>query len=64
MSRSDTDTDRTPWRVYTRDAATGLLTHDGLIYRGERCAQRQARTITRVLGRPAEAQPATTLSPL
>ncbi|WP_329242866.1 hypothetical protein OG417_44885 [Actinoallomurus sp. NBC_01490] len=62
MPAWDTRTDRTPWRVYTRDAATGLLTHDGLIYRGEHCARREARKISRVLGRPAEAQPATAAS--
>jgi hypothetical protein len=49
--------DDRPHRVYTRDPATGLLIHDGLIYRGARCAQRQARTISRVLGRHAEARP-------
>lgn len=63
MPALDSRTDRTPWRVYTRDPATGLLTHDGLIYRGENCAQREARKITRVLGRLAEAQPATAATP-
>lgn len=50
--------DKRPYRVYTLDPATGLYIHDGLIYRGERCAQREARKITRVLGLPAEAHPA------
>jgi hypothetical protein len=49
--------DARPYRVYARDPQTGLLMHDGLIYRGERCARRQARTITRVLGLDAEARP-------
>jgi hypothetical protein len=48
--------DRRPYRVYTRQSDSGLLIHDGLIYRGQRCAERQARTITRVLGLPAEAR--------
>jgi hypothetical protein len=59
MPSSNAGTDRSPWRVYTLDPDTGLLTHDGLIYRGERCAQREARKITRVLGRVAQAHPAT-----
>jgi hypothetical protein len=50
--------DRRRFRVYSRDPRTGLLTHDGLIYRGQRCAQREARKITRILGVPAEARPA------
>lgn len=58
MSVVDSGTDRSPWRVYTRNPATGLLIHDGLIYRGERCAQREARKITRLLGLSAEARPA------
>lgn len=48
--------DARPYRVYTRDPLSGLLTHDGLIYRGERCATREARKITRLLGLPAEAR--------
>jgi hypothetical protein len=59
MSVRDTPADRSPWRVYIRDPGTGLLIHDGLIYRGERCARREARKITRLLGQPAEARPAT-----
>jgi hypothetical protein len=50
--------DRRPYRVYTRDPGSGLLVHDGLIYRGERCARRVARTIRRVLGQEAQARPA------
>jgi hypothetical protein len=49
--------DARPYRVYVRDPLSGLLIHDGLIYRCERCATREARKITRVLGRPAEARP-------
>lgn len=49
--------DRRPFRVYARDPDTGLLIHDGLVYRGERVAQREARKITRLLGQPAEARP-------
>jgi hypothetical protein len=64
MPSSEAGTDRSPWRVYTRDPATGLLTHDGLIYRGAHCARREARKITRVLGHVAEAQPATAVTPL
>lgn len=56
MSGSDSD-DRRPFRVFTRDPQTQLLLHDGLIYRGARCAQHEARKITRVLGLPAEARP-------
>lgn len=63
MPALDRRTDRTPWRVYSRDPSTGLLTHDGLIYRGASCAEREARKITRVLGRLAEAQPATATTP-
>ncbi|GAA4100964.1 hypothetical protein [Actinomadura miaoliensis] len=58
MFAPHTGKDRSPWRVYTRDPATGLLIHDGLIYRGERCARREARKITRTLGLQAKAQPA------
>lgn len=50
--------DRQPFLLYIRDPATGLLVSDGLTCRGERCAQREARKITRVLGLPAEARPA------
>ena len=50
-------TDERPFRVYARDSETGLLMHDHLIYIGERCAKRAARTITRVLGVDAEARP-------
>jgi hypothetical protein len=50
--------DRRPYRVYTRDPGSGLLVHDGLIYRGERCAWRVARAISRVLGQEAQARPA------
>ncbi|TDB91223.1 hypothetical protein E1264_02730 [Actinomadura sp. KC216] len=57
MSALRAGKDRSPWRVYTRNPATGVLVHDGLIYRGERCAQREARKINRVLGQPAEARP-------
>jgi hypothetical protein len=63
MPALDSRTDRTPWRVYTRDPHTGLLAHDGLIYLGESCAQREARKIIRVLGRLAEAQPVTAATP-
>ncbi|GAA3120259.1 hypothetical protein GCM10010466_08930 [Planomonospora alba] len=49
--------DPRPYRVYVRDPGTGLLVSDGLIHRGERCARREARTITRVQGREAEARP-------
>jgi hypothetical protein len=52
-----TNPDARRFRVYARDPRTGLLMHDCLIYWGERCAQRQARTITRVLGLYAEARP-------
>jgi hypothetical protein len=58
MSVPDGGIDRSPWRVYTRNPDTGLLTHDGLIYRGEHCAQREARKIARLLGLAAEAHPA------
>lgn len=58
MSAQGSDHDRRPWRVYTRDQDTGLLIHDGLIYRGRRCAEREARKIRRILGQMAEAQPA------
>jgi hypothetical protein len=44
--------------VYTRDPGSGLLVHDGLIYRGERCAWRVTRAISRVLGQEAQARPA------
>ncbi len=50
--------DRRPFLLYIRDPATGLLVSDGLTYRGERLARREARKITRVLGRDAEARPA------
>ena len=52
------DGGRRPFRVYVRDPDSGLLVSDGLIYRGERVAWREARKITRVLGQPAEARPA------
>ena len=58
MSRPIRVADTRPYRVYTRDPDSGLLIHDGLIYRGASCAQREARKITRVLGLPAEARPA------
>lgn len=50
--------DRRPYRVYVRNRTSGLLVHDGLIYRGQHCAQREARKITRVLGQEACARPA------
>lgn len=59
MSAPDSDHDLRPWRVFTRDQNTGLLIHDGLIYRGRRCAEREARKIRRMFGQVAEAQPAT-----
>jgi hypothetical protein len=52
------DDGRQPFRVYARDPESGLLVSDGLIYRGQRVAWREARKITRVLGQPAEARPA------
>lgn len=52
------DSGRRPFRVYARDPDSGLLVSDGLIYRGERVARREARKITRMLGQPAEARPA------
>lgn len=52
------DDGRQPFRVYARDPESGLLVSDGLIYRGERVARREARKIARVLGQPAEARPA------
>src|SRR5439155_6355181 len=52
------DGSRQPFRVYARDPDSGLLVSDGLTYRGERVALREARKITRVLGQPAEARPA------
>jgi hypothetical protein len=58
MSDNRPAVDRRPYRVYTRDPITGLLIHDRLIYRGERCARREARKVTRVLGLEAEARPA------
>ena len=57
MSAGSTDQDRRPYRVYTRNPDTGLLIHDGLIYRGERCAKREARKIARLLGLETAAQP-------
>ena len=57
MSVQGNGRDRQPWRVYIRDQGTGLLIHDGLIYRGRRCAEREARKIRRILGHMAEAQP-------
>jgi hypothetical protein len=54
---NDSTPDARPFRVYARDPQTGLLMHDGLIYRGAHCAKRTARTITRVLGVDAEARP-------
>ena len=50
--------DRRPFRLYVRDPETGLLISDGLTYRGKNVARREARKVTRVLGRPAEARPA------
>lgn len=50
--------DRRPFRLYIRDPETGLLISDGLTYRGQSVAWREACKITRVLGRPAEARPA------
>lgn len=50
--------DRRPFLLYIRDPATGLLVSDGLTYRGERLAWREARKVTRVLGLAAEARPA------
>jgi len=44
--------------LYIRNRTTGLLVSDGLTYRGERLARREARKITRVLGLEAEARPA------
>lgn len=55
--RIRTGEDRRPFRVYARCPATGLLKHDGLTYRGKRCAEREARKITRILGSEAEARP-------
>lgn len=56
--RIGTGVDRRPFRVYARCPVTGLLKHDGLTYRGKRCAEREARKITRVLGSEAEVRPA------
>jgi hypothetical protein len=50
--------DRRPFLLYIRNPATGLLVSDGLTYRGERIARREALKITRVLGLEAEARPA------
>jgi len=50
--------DRRPFLLYIRNRTTGLLVSDGLTYRGERLARREARKITRVLGLEAEARPA------
>jgi hypothetical protein len=52
------DDGRQSFRVYARDPDSGLLVSDGLTYRGEHVAWREARKITRVLGQPAEARPA------
>jgi hypothetical protein len=54
---TDLTPDTRPFRVYARDPKSGLLIHDRLIYRGAHCAERAARTITRVLGVDAEARP-------
>jgi hypothetical protein len=56
MPNQNAGADRRPYRVFVRNPESGLLTHDGLIYRGERCAQREARKIARVLGLTAEAR--------
>ncbi len=56
MSRPRTP-DQRPFRLYTRDPESGLLFHDGLVYRGERCANREARKVRRVLGVEAEVRP-------
>ncbi|MCP2341143.1 hypothetical protein [Actinomadura rupiterrae] len=45
-----TGPDLRPFRLFVRSPATGLLTGDGLLYRGERAARREARKITRVWG--------------
>lgn len=58
MAAPNPSPDRRPYRVYIRRPDTGLLTHDGLIYRGKRCAQREARKIARVTGLAAESRPA------
>ena len=51
--------DHRPFHVYARCPTTGLLMHDGLVYRGKRCAEREARKITRTLGSEAEVRPIT-----
>jgi hypothetical protein len=51
--------DQRPFRIYTRDPQTRLLVHDGLIYRGQRLAHREAAKITRLLGEQTEVRPAT-----
>jgi hypothetical protein len=50
--------DKRPFLIYTRDPQTGLLIHDGLTYRGQHLAQREAAKITRRLGEQTEIRPA------
>jgi hypothetical protein len=59
MGRGRKEEDRRPYRVYVRQTETDLLVCDGLIYRGKHCAEREVRKIRRVLGREAQARPAT-----
>jgi hypothetical protein len=49
--------DRRPFHVFVREPGTGLLVSDGLTYIGQRCAEHEARKITRILGQHAEARP-------